>query len=179
MRKPVKRYEDTAANWAADNPTLPPGWEGVESDTGRWKQGPGRWNSLPYSGSGIILLSSTTINFMAGPKQDFFTVPAGKYSIPTEAVLRQVSADLASTASAISLGFDAGASDSQLVFNRSDLNFISIARHVISRTNAAPSGFDCAARQRGEETERFGCIVTDPDTVATGIIDVFGYLMNA
>lgn len=51
MKKPVKRYEDTAANWTADNPTLPAGWEGVESDTGLEKHGDGltAWNSLGYS----------------------------------------------------------------------------------------------------------------------------------
>lgn len=48
--KPLRRYENTAANWAADDPILPPNWEGVESDTGRDKCGDGltRWNSLAY-----------------------------------------------------------------------------------------------------------------------------------
>ena len=52
MKRPVQRYEDTAANWAALDPILPTGWEGVESDTGLYKQGDGRtaWAALDYVG---------------------------------------------------------------------------------------------------------------------------------
>lgn len=42
---------DTAANWAAANPTLVAGEQGYESDTKRRKVGDGvtAWNSLPYA----------------------------------------------------------------------------------------------------------------------------------
>lgn len=49
--RPVKRFEDTAANWTARNLPLPAGWEGVEAASGRSKHGDGstRWADLPYS----------------------------------------------------------------------------------------------------------------------------------
>lgn len=53
MLRTIKRYEDTAANLAVRNPTIPAGWEIVESDTGRSKAGPGRWLTLPYQ-DGIL-----------------------------------------------------------------------------------------------------------------------------
>lgn len=37
-----------ASNWTAENPTLAQFEEGVESDTGKIKRGPGLWNSLQY-----------------------------------------------------------------------------------------------------------------------------------
>lgn len=50
-KQKVQRFEDTAANWTANNPILPKNWEGVESDTGYVKKGDGltRWNDLAYS----------------------------------------------------------------------------------------------------------------------------------
>jgi hypothetical protein len=51
----------TAAAWTAANPTLKgdatAGQEGVESDTGKRKMGPGAWNSLSYlpgQGTGLV-----------------------------------------------------------------------------------------------------------------------------
>lgn len=38
----------TAADWTSLNPTLLENEIGVETDTGKWKLGPGAWNSLPY-----------------------------------------------------------------------------------------------------------------------------------
>lgn len=69
-RKKVQRFEDTAANWAADNPILPANWEGIESDTGQWKQGDGvtAWNSLSYAagGAGASTLNDLTDVVIAG-----------------------------------------------------------------------------------------------------------------
>ena len=43
---------DTATNWATENPTLGKGELGIEIDTGLFKIGDGltAWNSLPYNG---------------------------------------------------------------------------------------------------------------------------------
>lgn len=44
----MQQLRGLAADWTAENPTLLDGEIGVESDTGRWKLGPGAWNSLTY-----------------------------------------------------------------------------------------------------------------------------------
>lgn len=56
-KQKVQRFENLAASWTADNPILPAGWEGIESDTGKWKAGDGltRWNDLAYVSSGAAI----------------------------------------------------------------------------------------------------------------------------
>ncbi len=44
----IQWRRDVASDLAADNPTLAAGEAAMETDTGRWKLGPGAWNSLPY-----------------------------------------------------------------------------------------------------------------------------------
>ncbi len=44
----IQWRRDVASDLAADNPTLASGEAAMETDTGRWKLGPGAWNSLPY-----------------------------------------------------------------------------------------------------------------------------------
>jgi hypothetical protein len=48
----IQFRRDTAANWAAANPTLASGEMGIETDTNQFKVGNGStpWNSLPYGG---------------------------------------------------------------------------------------------------------------------------------
>lgn len=44
----IQWRRDVASDLADDNPTLASGEAAMETDTGRWKLGPGAWNSLPY-----------------------------------------------------------------------------------------------------------------------------------
>lgn len=44
----IQWRRDVATDLAADNPTLAAGEAAMETDTGRWKLGPGAWNTLPY-----------------------------------------------------------------------------------------------------------------------------------
>lgn len=59
--RPIQRFEDSAANWAARNLPLPATWEAVDSDTHRRKHGDGRtrWASLPYISDGISIFDIT------------------------------------------------------------------------------------------------------------------------
>jgi hypothetical protein len=55
MATKIQKRRDTAANWAAVNPVLAQGEEGLELDTGKEKVGNGttNWNSLPYKTLGL------------------------------------------------------------------------------------------------------------------------------
>ena len=47
----MQQLRDTAADWTSNNPTLLSGEIGIETDTGKFKIGPGAWNSLSYHAS--------------------------------------------------------------------------------------------------------------------------------
>jgi hypothetical protein len=47
----MQQLRDTAADWTSNNPTLLSGEIGIETDTGKFKIGPGVWNSLSYHAS--------------------------------------------------------------------------------------------------------------------------------
>lgn len=53
MADAIQFARDSAADWTSNNPTLPAGMAGLETDTGRYKislDGATAWNSLGYSG---------------------------------------------------------------------------------------------------------------------------------
>lgn len=47
----MQQLRDAAADWTSNNPTLLAGEIGIETDTGKFKIGPGAWNSLSYHAS--------------------------------------------------------------------------------------------------------------------------------
>lgn len=57
----IELRHDTAAAWAAQNPVLGPGEKGIETDTGREKNGNGvtHWMSLPYVDASAGLAAET------------------------------------------------------------------------------------------------------------------------
>jgi hypothetical protein len=63
MAVQIQLRHDTAANWAAVNPTLAQGEPGLETDTGKLKfgNGAGAWNSLPYFSGTSATRYGTTI----------------------------------------------------------------------------------------------------------------------
>lgn len=75
----IQKRRDTAANWAAVNPVLAQGEEGLELDTGKEKIGNGtaNWNSLPYNTLGITASSIGAATAAQGAKADTAVQPAG------------------------------------------------------------------------------------------------------
>lgn len=66
-------FRKTAAQWTSDNTVLGDGVKGEETDTGKFKVGPGAWNSLSYAGGsaghtiedeGTPLTARTKLNFV-------------------------------------------------------------------------------------------------------------------
>ena len=55
----IQVRRDTAAQWFSVNPTLAPGEQGFETDTGKFKIGTGStaWNSLAYAFNATISTS--------------------------------------------------------------------------------------------------------------------------
>ena len=60
MSTTIKLKRSNSANWRSKNPILAAGEPGVETDTGQIKVGDGStpWNSLPYTGSGAVSLTT-------------------------------------------------------------------------------------------------------------------------
>lgn len=59
----IKNRRGSAALWASKNSVLNDGEIGVESDTGKFKMGPGRWNDLSYfiNTDGIAMMISDAL----------------------------------------------------------------------------------------------------------------------
>lgn len=180
MLKRLQRYEDTAANLAADNRVYPANWEIVESDTGREKHSDGltHYNDLVYMGGGLIRLATKTVDLLTLTKQVFFTVPTGLICIPVSVIVRNPSTDLGGILGSIFFGFDSGAADMGLIFTRTDLNFLGQTRQCIGKSIIAMPAFDASSFIRGGAGDTFGCLIPDGDTAATVDIDVFGYFVN-
>ena len=79
MATKIQKRRDTAANWAAVNPVLAQGEEGLELDTGQEKVGNGttNWNNLPYKTFGITASSIGAATAAQGAKADTAVQPAG------------------------------------------------------------------------------------------------------
>lgn len=79
---------DTAANWTSLNPTLGAAEAGMESDTYKWKVGPGTWNTLSYSNSPFGPIGSTVQQMRRGLAADWAgyneTVKAGQWALETD-----------------------------------------------------------------------------------------------
>jgi hypothetical protein len=79
MATRIQKRRDTAANWAAVNPVLAQGEEGLELDTNKEKIGNGTtaWNSLPYKTLGVTPSAIGAATAAQGAKADSAVQPAG------------------------------------------------------------------------------------------------------
>jgi hypothetical protein len=79
MATRFQKRRDTAANWAAVNPVLAQGEEGLELETGKEKVGNGtaNWNSLAYKTLGLTPSAIGAATAAQGAKADSAVQPAG------------------------------------------------------------------------------------------------------
>lgn len=160
-----------AADWTARNPVLAQFEEGVESDTGKVKRGPGPWNDLNYlnpAGVAPLQMVTTQVSTNVGTKQALLpAVPAGKVRIVTQAIARDAAADLTANegAGSLVLGWNAGADDWL-----DDGTLLNLATPLDASGWTIQGGRDC-----GAATEIFGAICSGFSITTSVQIDVFYY----